>query len=33
MRILKQSDIAEKLEMGDLLGFLKLQFDAKYQKT
>ena len=33
MRILKQSHSAEKLERGDLLGFLKLQFAAKYQKT
>ena len=33
MRFLKQSHSAEKLEMGDNLGFLKLQFAAKYQKT
>ena len=33
MRILKQSQSAEKLEMGDPLGFLKLQFAAKYLKT
>ena len=33
MRILKQSHSAEKLERGDPLGFLKLQFAAKYQKT
>ena len=33
MRILKQSHSAEKLERGDLLGFLKLQFAAKHQKT
>ena len=32
MRILKQSHSAEKLERGDPLGFLKLQFAAKYQK-
>ena len=32
MRILK-SHSAEKLERGDPLGFLKLQFTAKYQKT
>ena len=32
MRFLKQSHSAEKLERGDLLGFLKLQFAAKYQK-
>ena len=33
MRILKQSHSAEKVERGDPLGFLKLQFAAKYQKT
>ena len=33
MRILKQSHSAEKLESGDPLDFLKLQFAAKYQKT
>ena len=33
MRILKQSHSDEKLERGDPLGFLKLQFAAKYQKT
>ena len=33
MRFLKQSHSAEKLERGDPLGFLKLQFAAKYQKT
>ena len=35
MRIMKQSHSAEKLEMGDPLGFLKLkfQFAAKYPKT
>ena len=33
MRILKQSHSAEKLERGDPLVFLKLQFAAKYQKT
>ena len=33
MRILKQSHSAKKLERGDPLGFLKLQFAAKYQKT
>ena len=32
MRLLKQSHSAEKLERGDPLGFLKLQFAAKYQK-
>ena len=32
MRFLKQSHSAEKLERGDPLGFLKLQFAAKYQK-
>ena len=31
MRILKQSQSAEKLESGDPLGFLKLHFTAKYQ--
>ena len=31
MRILKQSQSAEKLEREDPLGFLKLQFAAKYQ--
>ena len=29
MRFLKQSHSAKKLEKGDLLGFLKLQFVAK----
>ena len=33
MRILKQSHSTEKVERGDLLGFLKLQFAAKYQKN
>ena len=33
MRFLKQSHSAEKLERGDPLGFLKLQFAAKYKKT
>ena len=33
MRILKPSHSAEKLERGDPLGVLKLQFAAKYQKT
>ena len=33
MRFLKQSHSAEKLERGDPLGFLKLQFAAKYQKN
>ena len=33
MIILKQSHCAEKVEKGDPLGFLKLQFAAKYQKT
>ena len=33
MRILKQCHIAEKLGRGDPLGFLKLEFAAKYQKT
>ena len=32
-RILSQSRSAEKLEGGDPLGFLKLQFAVKYQKT
>ena len=32
-RFLKQSHSAKKLERGDPLGFLKLQFAAKYQKT
>ena len=32
-RVLKQSHSAEKLEMGDPLGFLKLQFAEKYQKN
>ena len=31
--IFEQSHSAEKLERGDTLGFLKLQFAAKYQKT
>ena len=30
---MKQSKSAEKLERGDPLGFLKLQFAAKYQKN
>ena len=33
IRILSQSHSAEKLEKGDPLGFLKLQFAVKYQKT
>ena len=33
MRILKQSHSVEKLERRDPLGFLKLQFAAKDQKT
>ena len=33
MIILKQSHSAEKLERGDPLGFLILQFVVKYQKT
>ena len=33
MRISSQSHSAEKLERGDALGFLKLQFAVKYQKT
>ena len=33
MRDLKQSHSAEKVKKGDPLGFLKLQFVAKYQKT
>ena len=33
MRFLEQSHSAEKLEKGDPLGFLKLQFAAKYQKN
>ena len=33
MRILSQSHSAEKLERGDPLSFLKLQFAVKYQKT
>ena len=33
MRILKQSHGAKKVGRGDSLGFLKLQFAAKYQKT
>ena len=32
MRILKQSHSAKKLERGDPLGFVKLQFAANYQK-
>ena len=32
MKILKQSHSAGKLEKVDPLGFLKLQFAAKYQK-
>ena len=32
MRILKQSHSAKKLETEDSLGFLKLQFAAKYEK-
>ena len=33
IRILSLSHSAEKLERGDPLGFLKLQFAVKYQKT
>ena len=33
MRILKQSHSAEKLERGDPLGFMKVQFAPRYQKT
>ena len=33
MRTLKQSDSSEKGKRGDPLGFLKLQFVAKYQKN
>ena len=33
IRNLSQSHSAEKLERGDPLGFLKLQFAVKYQKT
>ena len=33
MRFLKQSYSAKKLERGDPLGFMKLQFAAKYQKN
>ena len=33
VRILKQSHSAEELKKGDPLGFLKLQFAAKYFKT
>ena len=33
MRILKKSPSAEKLKMGNPLGFLKLQFAAKYFKN
>ena len=33
MRILKQSQSAEKLERGDSLGLLKIAFAAKYEKT
>ena len=33
VRILKQSHSAEELEKGDPLGFLKLQFAAKYLKN
>ena len=33
IRILSQSHSAERLERGDPLGFLKLQFAVKYQKT
>ena len=33
MRILKQSHSTEKCERGDPLGFLRLQFVAKYQKN
>ena len=33
MRIWKQSHSAEKLERGDPLGFLKLQFAAKNEKS
>ena len=32
IRILSQFNRAEKLERGDPLGFLKLQFAVKYQK-
>ena len=32
-RVLKQSHSAEKVERGEPLCFLKLQFAAKYQKT
>ena len=32
MIILKQSHSAEKHERGDPLGFLEIQFVAKYQK-
>ena len=33
IRIFSQSHSAEKLERRDPLGFLKLQFAVKYQKT
>ena len=33
IRILSQSQSAEKLERGDSLGFLKLQFAVKYSKN
>ena len=33
IRIFSQSHSAEKLERGDPLGFLKLQFAVKYQKN
>ena len=33
MKILKKSHSAEKLKRGDILGFLKLQFAAKYKKN
>ena len=33
MRILSQSQSAEKLGRGDPLGFSKLQFAVKYQKN
>ena len=33
MRILKQSASAEKVKWGKSLGFLELQFAAKYHKT
>ena len=33
IRILSQSQSAEKFESGDPLGFLKLQFAVKYLKT